>query len=355
MATASQLASPKRRRTQIPLRRKVLYSAVMLLSSLLLAEGTAQVMLWRCYGRLQEWERLHEYHPELGWSNLKNHRVPHRYGENNHATHNSQGFRGKADYSRDIPSDRYRIISLGDSFTYGVDVDDRDTFPAQLEVACPAIQSVNMGVAGYGIDQVYLWYMSEGVRLDTDLLLFAFIEDDFSRMKMNAFLTKNPKPQLVLQGDTLKPVNIPVPTWGDAGSTGWLEEFPNRTALVQILRKVYNTYIERYDVFPVAERVFEVMNDCSQQRNQKFVLVYLPSKKDFANDQETDVAREVQRIAERKQIAFLNLMGAFKSLPPEELARLFVPDGRHYSKHGNRFVAEKLLENIRQDFPGVPK
>lgn len=117
-----------------------------------------------------------------------------------------------------------------------------------------------MGVAGYGIDQMYSLYMRERGRLYTNLLVLAFIGDDLRRMKLTAFLTQNPKPRLFLSRERLTVTNVPVPTWGLAARTGWLEEFPNSLVLVQILRSIYEMFIQDYDPLPVAERVFAELN-----------------------------------------------------------------------------------------------
>lgn len=340
---------------QIPLRRSLMYSALITFVLVLLAEGAAQLCLWKMYrGRLEPWERLHEYDSLLGWRNLKSHRVPNRYGPGNNATHNLEGFRAETEYTRGVPPGRYRILFLGDSFTYGVDAGDKDTFPSQMETLCPAIEAVNMGVAGYGIDQFYLRYQAQGAELDANLVVFAFIEDDFARMKMSVFQASYPKPQLIADGGDIKPVNVPVSAWGDAALTGWLEGFPNRLALVRLLRKVSDTYINNYPVFPIAERVFNAMNAQCRRANRRFALVYLPSKIDFDRSAPTEAARKAGEIAARLHIPFLNLTGAFPARAPD-LAGVFRPDGGHYSKPGYRLVAQELLNWLRRELPDVPR
>jgi hypothetical protein len=47
-------------------------------------------------------------------------------------TTNSRGFRGTAEFGRKREG-TYRVIALGDSWTYGVVVNDHETYPAQLE------------------------------------------------------------------------------------------------------------------------------------------------------------------------------------------------------------------------------
>jgi lysophospholipase L1-like esterase len=80
------------------------------------------------------------------------------FGENNEVIGhvNSQGFRGRAT-STTKPPGAFRIAVLGDSFTMGTGVRDRDTLPAQLERELQrlvtGLEVLNFGVGG--TDTVY--------------------------------------------------------------------------------------------------------------------------------------------------------------------------------------------------------
>ena len=339
----------------LSIRKKVLFLAVIALLSSLMAEAASQFALRVAYGRrLNEAERLNDYDSQLGWVNMKNRRAIDRYGPNKSATHNALGLRATREYTAAIPAGRYRIIFLGDSFTYGVGVGDAGTYPAQLETLAPSIEAVNMGVAGYGIDQMYLLYMRERRRLYTNLLVLAFIGDDLRRMKLTAFLTQNPKPRLFLSRDRLTVTNVPVPTWGLAARTGWLEEFPNSLVLVQILRSVYEMFIQDYDPLPVAERVFAELNNVAAENHQRFAVVYLPAKSDLASDRQSPAARQLQDSAARDHIPFFDLTSSFKAALTRESVPLFGKDV-HYSEAGYKAVAELLLNELRKEFPDVPR
>jgi hypothetical protein len=326
--------------------RKVLFSLVLGLLLLVLMEFAAHVTLRVAYGVQPASQRLHIYDRVLGWANIRNLRAPDRYGLNKPVSHNSLGFRGSVDYPPDIPQGRFRVTFLGDSFPYGTGVGDSETFPALVETRCPRIESINMGVAGYGIDQSYLAYRNTGIQIHTNALLFTFIEDDFRRMAMQAFLTQNTKPQFVLAGEELVLRNVPVPTWGAASDTSWFREFPRRTGLFQISRAMVEKYLTNYETWPVVERLFVELDQLSRQRHQQFALVYLPSRVDFGMQRPTDASVAVQQIADRHQIRFWNLIDDFKELAPAEIERLFGSDGVHYDESGNRRVAGAVLKRL---------
>ena len=347
MTTAGELG--------LSIRKKALFLAVIALLSFLMAEAASQFALRVAYGRrLNEAERLNDYDYQVGWVNTKNRRAVDRYGPNKNATHNTLGLRATREYTTAIPAGHYRIIFLGDSFTYGVGAGDAGTYPAQLETLAPTIEAVNMGVVGYGIDQMYLLYMRERGRLNTNLLVLAFIGDDLRRMKLTAFLTQNPKPRLFLSRDGLTITNVPVPTWGLAARTGWLEQFPNSLVLVQILRSVYDMFIQDYDPLPVAERVFAELSNAAAKNHQRFAVVYLPAKTDLESDRQSPAARQLQDSAVRDHIPFFDLTSSFKEAMTRQSVPLFGKDV-HYSEAGYRLVAELLLNELRKEFPDVPR
>ena len=100
------------------------------------------------------------------------------------------GFRGGSNYDIPKPADTFRIITLGDSFTFGVYLDSDETFPFLLEQKlnrvgfCGAagykhIEVVNFGVPGYDIP-----YAAERLRLhendyQPDLIVWFIKHDDF--------------------------------------------------------------------------------------------------------------------------------------------------------------------------------
>jgi hypothetical protein len=81
-------------------------------------------------------------------------------------------------------SDHAPILALGDSFTWGYEVGDADTWPAQLERAIGQ-PVINGGVAAYGFDQIVL----RGEQLVTshqpELVIIALIPDDIERMEFS--------------------------------------------------------------------------------------------------------------------------------------------------------------------------
>jgi lysophospholipase L1-like esterase len=118
-----------------------------------------------------------EPHPTRGWANVPSTSV--EYGDPEfaiRATHNALGFRGPEVGPRD--PGRQRVLLLGDSFTYGIGVEDDETLSARLEQLAPSLEVLNTGVNGYGTGQELLLLQEEGERLEPDVVVLAFFWND---------------------------------------------------------------------------------------------------------------------------------------------------------------------------------
>jgi len=148
-------------------------------------------------------ERTHTRHdPDLGWANVPGARAADLYGPGLGVTINAQGFRNAADFPVAVPPGKVRVVCSGDSFTFGFGVADGESWPARLAALDDRLETVNMGQAGYGIDQSYLWYLRDGRGVEHRLHVLAAVVDDVWRMRGDNFLGYG-KPMLKLDGGRL--------------------------------------------------------------------------------------------------------------------------------------------------------
>ena len=91
-------------------------------------------------------------------------------------TTNSRGYR-----SPEVRSDRerFRVLALGNSCTFGLGVDDDETWPVRLEQALrrtvgPAAEVINAGVPGYTSYQGKKFLERAGLALSPDLVIITF-------------------------------------------------------------------------------------------------------------------------------------------------------------------------------------
>ncbi len=105
--------------------------------------------------------------------------------------------------------DRLRVLALGDSFTWGNEVEADENFAHLLDAADNGLEVLNMGVPGYGIDQMLLKYERFGAALAPDLVVLGIYVSDYERSTV-AF-TAAAKPLFQVVGEQLLLTNSPVP------------------------------------------------------------------------------------------------------------------------------------------------
>lgn len=99
------------------------------------------------------------------------------------------------------------IVAVGDSFTFGDEVQDSETWPAQLERST-GLPVLNGGVSGYGLDQMLLRAERLLDRHPARLLIVSLIDDSVRRCEFSYRFAW--KPYFELDGG-LQLRNVPVP------------------------------------------------------------------------------------------------------------------------------------------------
>jgi hypothetical protein len=159
----------------------------------------------------EEWTgKYATYHPTRGWAVIPDIRNMTPFGEGRLVNSNAKGLRGTTEYGYARTPGRQRILVLGDSFTFGTDVSDDQTFSHYLETALPHTEVLNFGVQGYGQDQMLLYLQEEGVKYRPDIVLIGFTFMDTYRNLWNFFAFAKPKYEMTAKG--LRLTNVPVPS-----------------------------------------------------------------------------------------------------------------------------------------------
>jgi len=113
-------------------------------------------------------------HPRLGWTGKPGSRG--RWG-----SVNALGARGPRQSSAVPPPGVTRIAAFGDSYTLGQEVRDTEVWTESAWRGNPAVEVLNFGVAGYGLDQAYLRYLEEGRALRAEIVLIGFMSENIAR------------------------------------------------------------------------------------------------------------------------------------------------------------------------------
>lgn len=120
-----------------------------------------------------------QYDREIGWVHRPG------YSWDGH-TVSPQGLRGTRLYSETPAIPDKRLLCLGDSFTFGYEVGDDETYPAHGERLAPGTEWINLGICGSGLTQSLLQYRKNGRRFGGKHVIIGFMTNNQKRT-VNAF------------------------------------------------------------------------------------------------------------------------------------------------------------------------
>lgn len=346
-------------------RKRVLFTAIVVFLpfvALALLEGFSSLVLF--VGAARREGVAEAGHTErdtlLGWINLPNVNRPDLYGAGVGLHTNSQRFRHQGDLAPRAPGGKRRVVCSGDSFTLGYGVGDADAWCARLANSNVALETVNMGQGGYGLDQAYLWYIRDGLSLQPDVHLFALISADLLRMqgsRENGY----PKPTLVIDGDSVRPVGVPVRGPGLGPIIVRWANAARDLRVSALLRHLVGNPAAWSDpsskdslTWVVAEAALHHLARRDSANLTSLVVVALPMIDDYKGAASDRWRHWASNAAARGEFKFLDLIEAFRRVPPDSVDRLFLPAdyavfhgaAGHYTVAGNAWVAEQLLKRV---------
>ena len=119
----------------------------------------------------------------------------------------AHGARGPKEYGPRPAEGKTRIITFGDSVTFGDEIADRMTYQFIIEAIRPEFEAINFGVSGYGTDQALLRYRRLGRELGADVVVIGILLENIGRNVNRYRPLWNPstgfcatKPRFVLEG-----------------------------------------------------------------------------------------------------------------------------------------------------------
>jgi hypothetical protein len=150
---------------------------------------------------------MDRYHPQLGWvpkPNLDSLTVAGRP-----VSTNSRGIRDLREFDYAKPAGKKRLLVFGDSFAFGEEVANEETFAFYLQEKLPDWEVMNFGVHGYGHDQMLVYLKEEGTRYQPDIVLLAYVNIDAGRNELT--FRDYAKPYYRLEHGALALTNVPIP------------------------------------------------------------------------------------------------------------------------------------------------
>jgi GDSL-like lipase/acylhydrolase family protein len=263
---------------------------------------------------------VYRYDADLGWAPVPNAQATFTGSRTVSVQNNSIGL-------RDIEHDgggRPRILFIGDSFTWGFDVETKDRFTEILRTKLPQADIVNAGVPGYGTDQEYLLLerIWDAIKPDVVVLIYCSDNDRFDNTQ-NIRYDGYYKPYLVQAADGRSEFHgRPVPK---SRRVYFVDNWLVRN--LWLARVAVSAYVEvsvpRVTVPDPTERLVAMMRDLAAARGAKFLVGVQSREHD-------------PRIG-----PFLDAQG----IPNTSFdgAESFDDFGYHWTPKGQAFVADALL------------
>ena len=148
------------------------------------------------------------YHPNLGYiPKTSNAGANSSWG--NTVTILEPGIRSNGHTGKTHSETDANILAVGDSFTFGDQVSDHETWPAQLDTLVKE-KVTNGGVFGYGLDQIVLRAEELANFFPVKVVLISFIPDDIKRTQL-AMRNGVARPYFTVENGHLVRQNYPVP------------------------------------------------------------------------------------------------------------------------------------------------
>lgn len=274
---------------------------------------------------------------------------------------NTAGLRGRALRPR-LPT-TYRILALGDSFTWGYGATETQAWPYLLESALQEhfpeqdIQVFNGGVPGYGNDEELIWLRTRGSKLAPDLVVTMFFSgNDFednrsaareTHMIVDGMLVdtsfsqrKNDQAAWIQLVDKVKAYSHLFSLLSDR-----LGYVAMRLGVYAALTKSSSEYFTRQD----AERTHALLLDivtASRDLGARNLLVFVPEKMQILSG-EAPVPRAagvVEGAAHSADVPWLNLTPALIKRR-DRRPMYYLVDG-HWTPEGNSVAAEAIFRAI---------
>jgi len=309
------------------------------------------------------------YHPVLGWYHQKGKKaILTKNGLEVEINTNSQGFRGRREYQENKPQEIIRIVTLGDSFAFGFGVEDNETFSSILEERYDNLEVINLGVAGYGIDQMYLSFQSIGAKFHPDYVLVAIYPEDFWRATKAFSDAGHAKPYFSILNDGKFILNnVPVPEHVDLNQDqfpvlvhhGAIERILAQCAIYRQGKRAVLRLLKELDwIDPDTTQEWMVGRTILHQLVQEIrssgalpIILLVPSESWVRDSRPTSLHKSLARFSRRKKVSLLDLTSTFgKAAHRSNLDDFYIESDGHWSVKGHQLAADAINQYLHQHY-----
>jgi hypothetical protein len=227
------------------------------------------------------------------------------------------------------------ILVLGDSYVFGVYLNDSETIPFYIQKSISIENRVyNFGMPGWGIDQMYLCYQKYQNVFSPEKIVLIFIEDDIDRvLEAYRYLEGMNKPSFKIENNELL-----------------LRDRKERTFIELIFQKSkllnpFYIWFCKNEAVKITKLIFSSMKNLTKNNNQEFLVFYIPLIEQvlYPNQYEKLIDNEFN---ENNNINYYDLTEYFEKLSAKSIQDLYLVNDGHLSQKGTEFVAEIITKEI---------
>ncbi|MHA2231883.1 MAG: SGNH/GDSL hydrolase family protein [Candidatus Hodarchaeales archaeon] len=278
---------------------------------------------------------------------------------------NAQGLRDRP-YSYQRKDGVFRIIALGDSFTWGFGVEQDEIFTEIMEKNLRNIEVINMGVSGYSTDQEYLVFKSDGLNYNPHLILLLFFEDDMHHNTLKTNFIIYSKPKFSLVNGKLILTDMPSP---EASAVRKVHYFLRTHSIIyNILTRAYlysesgairsfrkeasriKEFLngnETENPFDLTFAILREMKALCEVNSARMVIVKVATH-NAALEYDSTRSDRLAKFCQTESVPFINLAGHFQNyLRANRQASLQLPHDRHWNAEAHELTAEIISSYLK--------
>ena len=231
-------------------------------------------------------------------------------------TFNSDTLNERFDYQPKKTDSTFRIITLGDSFTYGIYVNTSDNYPEQLEEKLKSFKCgsykkfevINLGVDGYDVQYSVERYRIRGVKYNPNLIVWFLKDDDIIQIQE---LTSKSIDEMIKSGTPA---------------------FDEKTREWTAYNSAFQKSLEKYSDDTILKKVEKNLSEIRKYYKNKILFItriytpeYLAIVEKFVKNDKNSLILKLKNIDDQK-LQFI--------------------DG-HLNEKGNKLVAQDVFDNLK--------
>ena len=268
---------------------------------------------------------------------------------------NSQGMRDE-EHSFIKPYGIKRVLGIGDSFTFGYQVQEKDCYlkvlERQLNLKDRKWEVINAGVSGYNMWQYVAYFKHYGYRYQPDIVTLGIFFDDFYDDMPSALINTGSDRSYLLSW--LRLANL-------IKNSADLVKYRFRYLFgVKYLRSIKERkeFISRSKVYPILtgqeeksvydkfELRFKELAKMIKDHKAVLLVVLLPDIIQIHNPELQKLNVFLKAICDRYKIEYLDITPFFEKY--KDINALYMlPQDAHTSSEGHRIIAEELEKKIK--------